>query len=131
LLLTWLMKSGPRPPPLPRETFTAMPMSRGTSPSATSRIWLRRRPKTRRSSLRSNRPVAPRRDRGAVSPGDIETLPGQLDEQVFQARPGHRQSLHTHFGGDQCDRDVLGCGVPEQRGGPSVVGLYVAQLQPV
>src|SRR5262245_49976599 len=103
-------KSGP---PLPDDgalTFTAIAMVSGTAASTARPAQLRRRPKISRSSERKNLVLTGRGDHGrpitcppdGCSPGladapprtstaDIEALPGQRHEDLFQVRCHHRE----------------------------------------
>src|SRR5450759_561287 len=104
-------KSGPRPG-RGVDTLTAIAMMTGTAARMPIPAWLRRRPKISPSSERRKR-VEMRR--GARSPGalvassperrvlspvtsaaDIEALPGEGHEQVFQAGPFDRKTCHGH-----------------------------------
>ena len=93
----------PRRRPLPSLRRIATAIRTGTQASAASRAWLRRRPKTSRSSERSSRVDTARRARTAgagvrsrtgaarqtceASLVDIEALPRQRDEHVLEVRP--------------------------------------------
>src|SRR5436309_12536714 len=74
-------------------SFTAMPMMIGIAASTTSISWLRR--------LRSSMPISLPNNRSPGSAADIEALAGELDEDVLQARLGHRETAHPHAGRDQ------------------------------
>src|SRR5215472_16721825 len=112
---TWNRKVAPSPfpPPLPprgTDTRSALPRSTGIPTSTASRSRLRHRRKIRPSSdrsIRSHGRTTPRRatppaagatppGRGGASTVDIETLPGELHEQVFQAGPWRVEAGHRN-----------------------------------
>src|SRR5215469_14397685 len=114
---TWNKKPAPSPPPPPlpprgTDNRSAMPRSTGMPTSTASRSRLRHRRKIRPSSERSirsqgrttPRPAVPPAA-GATPPGsggastvDIEALPGELHEQVFQAGPWRVEAGHRNIG---------------------------------
>src|SRR6476619_1224495 len=112
-------KSGPRPS-RGDEIRTATAMRTGTAASTSSPIWLRRRPAISLSSDRSRREDS-RRDRGTPPPrgtplgtsartgsaADIETLPGERDEQVLEAGTRHGELLDADAALDKGRDDRL------------------------
>src|SRR5215467_2615191 len=117
---TWNKKAAPSPPPPPppprgTDTRSAMPRSTGMPTSTASRSRLRHRRRIRLSSernIRSHGRTTPRRaappaagatppGRGGASTVDIEALPGQLHEQVFQAGPWRVEAGHRNVGQHQ------------------------------
>src|SRR5215475_12543706 len=109
LLVIWLTKlpaSSPPPPPPGGFTLTAIVSTIGSTASTASPTQLRRRPKINHSSERKNRvekkggattPVAVAGLAGATaaSTADIETLPREVHERLFQVRG---DDLETPYG---------------------------------
>src|SRR5262245_58501482 len=106
---SWLKNpaAGGPPPPLSGRgaaSRSAMPMTRGKTAVTASRRRFRRRNRTRRSSAEKNL-RSERTGWGAATPArtsatDIESLPGQPDEQVFQARRGDGEAADPDAGVD-------------------------------
>src|SRR5262249_8565923 len=125
---TWARNAAPSPAPLPSlgppaASRSAIPSRIGTATTTASRPRLRHRRKTSASSDRSSRShgrTEPRRTRapstapppgagaetGAASAVDIETLPGELHEQVLQAGPRRIESGHGDVGQDKFPADL-------------------------
>src|SRR5674476_611236 len=119
-------KSGPRPC-LGFESLTVIAIMSGTSARIPIPAWVRRRPKTSRSSERRKRVETCRRGRaardvgntvarplsgplsrpGGRSAADIEALPRQRNEQILQARTFDRKPGDRHIVLHQCHHDLL------------------------
>src|SRR6476661_136037 len=113
-------KSGPRPA-RGAEIRPATAMRAGTAARTSRPIWLRRRPPMSPSSDQSRRPESRpdqvvRAGGGAPPAGadvvtdsatDIETLPGQRDEQVLEARAAHRELPDADAALDERRHDLL------------------------
>ena len=104
-------------PSAPRElTRTAIARMIGTAARTASPARLRRRPKMIDSSERRNRSRIGAGRTGVragaaptvrVSAADIEALPGQRHEHVFQTRPEHPEPQHGYRGVDQVGHHLL------------------------
>src|SRR5690348_7375625 len=144
---TWNKKTaaGPPPPPPPRGTDTrsAMPRSTGMPTSTASRSSLRHRRKIRPSSersIRSHGPTTPRRavppaagatppGRGGASTVDIEALPGEFDEEVFQAGPWRVEPGHGNVGQHESSVQDFRRVLTDLRADLAVAGPDVGQPQ--
>src|SRR5215471_17539280 len=145
---TWNKKAAPSPPPPPlpprgTDTRSAMPRSTGRPMSTASRSRLRHRRKIRPSSERSIRNhgrTTPCRTgppatgatppgRGGASAVDIETLPGELHEQVFQAGPRRIEGGHGNVGQHQGTVHRFRRVLTDLRADLAVAGLDVRQPQ--
>src|SRR5579863_4086807 len=138
---SWLKNATPGPLPPPpcgcgAATRSAIPMTTGNTTVTASSSWLRRRPKTSRSSARNSRNQARAGLRGEWTAGagpagagrstvDIEALPGQPDEQVLQAGRRDREAADADPGVHELGADPFRLGVAEQRGGLVRPGLGV------
>src|SRR5215469_12548761 len=126
---SWLKKAapplaGPPPPPSPpcdagAASFSPIPISRGNSTTTASSSWFRRRKKTSRSSLRKNLRFPRTYATGSLSPAtppatsawlmvDIEALPGEAYEELFQARRLDGKAAHPDAGVHELGADELG-----------------------
>src|SRR6478672_8907197 len=101
-------KSGPSPR-CGADVLTATEISTGTAASTTSPARLRRRPKISRSSERRKRVDRRRVDGTKTSAADIETLPGEREEDLFQRGRADPEPEHRHSLVDACGHDLLGC----------------------
>src|ERR1700722_3231038 len=139
----------PPPPPCGIDIRSPTPRITGSTTSTPSRARLRQRRNIRRSSLPSRRSQArtPLRGRGrpasAAAPAlagapsrgadssavDIESLPGQSDEQFLEARPRRVQACYRDAGVDQLTADQLRGLVGERRGRLPAGGGHVGQPQ--
>src|SRR5262245_21090496 len=145
---TWNRKAAPSPgPPLLSESGTdtrnAMPRSAGMPTSTASRSRLRHRRKIRLSSersIRSHGRAAPRRAappaagaapprRTGASAVDIEALPGELHEQVFQAGPRRVEAGHRNAGQHQSTVQGFRRLLADLRADLTVAGADVCQPQ--
>src|SRR5579859_2953272 len=135
---SWLKNATPGPlPPCPcgAATRNAIPMTTGNTTVTASSSWLRRRPKTSRSSDRNSRPQDAAGLRAAVGPRvtvsavDIETLPGEPDEQVLQARRGDREAADADPGVYELGADAFRLGLSQQGRGLVRAGLGVGQAK--
>src|SRR5215469_15776643 len=145
---TWNKKPAPSPPPPPpppcgTDTRSAMPRSTGMPTSTASRSRLRHRRKIRPSSersIRSHGRTTPRRAvppaAGATPPGtggastvDIETFPGELHEQVFQAGPWGVEAGHRNVGQYQGAVHRFRRVLADLRADLAVAGLDVRESQ--
>src|SRR5262249_52015024 len=146
---TWARNAAPSPAPLPSlgppaASRSAIPSRIGTATTTASRPRLRHRRKTSASSDRSSRShgrTEPRRTRapstapppgagaetGAASAVDIETLPGELHEQVLQAGPRRIESGHGDPGEDELAADRLRRVLADLGADLAVAGLDVGQ----
>src|SRR5712691_5457744 len=112
---SWLKNATPAPlPPSGRGAASrrAIPMTRGkTAVTASSSRFLRRRNTSLSSAVKNLREA--RTGRGAspaatlTSAVDIEALPGEADEQVFQARRGDREAADTDPGVHELGADLF------------------------
>src|SRR5258707_2730965 len=121
------MKTPAPSPPEPGAgvlTHITTPRKTGAPPSTASIARLRGLRKTLRSSERNIRSQC--RTGAACRPGlspatpaaltvDIEALPGQLDEQVLQARPHGLQPGHGDARVDKLGVDLLRCLLAQSR----------------
>src|SRR5215469_8646668 len=146
---TWARKAPPSPappppPPCGTASRSAVPSRIGIATTTASRARLRHRRKTSASSDRSSRShgrTEPRRTRrastapppgagaetGAASAVDIETLPGELHEQVLQAGPRRIEPGHGDPGKDQLAADRLRRVLADLGADLAVAGLDVGQ----
>src|SRR5215472_12204909 len=146
---TWARKAPPSPappppPPCGTASRSAVPSRIGIATTTASRARLRHRRKTSASSDRSSRShgrTEPRRTRpassapppgagaetGAASAVDIETLPGELHEQILQAGPRRIESGHGYPGEDQLTADRLRRVLADLGADLAVAGLDVGQ----
>src|SRR5262249_3856382 len=128
----------PLPPPDPPLTLIATAIRIGTQASTASSAWLRRRRNTMPSSERANRSeraafsrgTRSRTARSGASARDIEALPGQSDEYVFQAGPLDGELANAHAGPDERLDDVLGPRIAQHRVRPTVHCGHTRQAQP-
>src|SRR5580658_3756659 len=146
---SWLKNATPGPLPpcgCGAATRSAIPMTTGNTTVTASSSWLRRRPKTSLSSAPNSRSQAraglraagaagagPGPGPGAGSAGasavDIETLPGEPDEQVLQAGRGDREAADADPGVHELGADVFRLGVAQQGGGLVRPGLGVGEAE--
>src|SRR5580704_11031916 len=138
---SWLKNAAPGPLPPPcgcgAATRSAIPMTTGNTTVTASSSWLRRRPKTSRSSDRNSRAqdAAGLRAAAMAGPGvtvsavDIETLPGEPDEQVLQARRGDREAADADPGVHELGADAFRLGLAQQGRGLVRAGLGVGQAE--
>src|SRR5215469_13339501 len=146
---TWARKAppSPAPPPSPPRgtaSRSAVPSRIGIATTTASRARLRHRRNTSASSDRSNRnhgrtePRRPRPASTAPPPGagaetvaasavDIETLPGELHEQVLQAGPRRIESGHGDPGKDKLAANRLRRVLADLGADLAVAGLDVGQ----
>src|SRR5215475_13073132 len=118
LLVIWLTKlpaSSPPPPPPGGFTLTAIVSTIGTTASTASPTQLRRRPKINHSSERKNRVE---KKGGATTPStaDIETLPREAHERLFQVRGDDLETPHGYARVHQRGDHLLRGGLAEQCG---------------
>src|SRR4051812_43067158 len=90
LLVTWLRNVGPPPRSGPPDSLSASTIAVGTSASTTSSTWTRRR-----------------RKRWLSSASNIEALPGERDEGVFERRTLDGEAAQSDPAGHQRTRQVL------------------------
>ena len=135
LLVTSPKNAGPPPPPLRLDSLSATPMSTGMAARTTQQRHVAA-PAEHQAQLGPHLAAegaavgaAQRCSPGerARSADDIETLPGELDEQVFQGRPLDHQSPYGNPGGDQGSVDLLDRDRRRQHG--EVLGRRVTQGQ--
>src|SRR6478752_8665033 len=125
-------KSGPPACSLLSVTLTETAIRIGTIANTPSPARLRRRRKIKPSSELRKRPVGwPRRAAGtgawpapvgtaAVSAVDIEALPGERDEHIFQRGLLEPQTQHGHTCENERRRDLLRCHIADR--GADAVG---------
>src|SRR3984957_965697 len=122
----------PPPPPVAPDSLSPMPMMIGITATTPSRARLRLRRNTRRSSepnmrIQARGGAGGEPGEGSASAGvpgvpgvssavDIEALPGQADEQVFQAGPHGGQSAHRDARVHQVGAQPLGQEVAQPGG---------------
>src|SRR6516225_3857874 len=146
---TWVRKAAPSPPPPPpppcgTATRSAVPSRMGIATTTASSARLRHRRNTSPSSERSSRNhgrTVPRRtpptatvpppgagaEMGAASAVDIDALPGELHEQVFQAGPWRVEAGHRNPGKDELPAYRLRRVLADLRADLAVAGLDVGQ----
>src|SRR5260370_11475780 len=143
---SWLKNATPGPLPpcgCGAASRSAIPMTTGNTTVAASSSRFRRRRKTSRSSAPNSRSHARTGLRAAASaapaPGsaaasaasavDIETLPGEPDEQVLEAGRGDREAADADPGVHELGADAFRLGVAQQGRGLVRAGLGVGQAE--
>src|SRR5580704_1592175 len=140
---SWLKNATPGPLPpcgCGAATRSAIPMTTGNTTVTASSSRFRRRPKTSRSSAPNSRSQARAglRAAGAAGAGpgragasavDIETLPGEPDEQVLEAGRGDREAADADPGVHELGADAFGLGVTQQGRGLVRPGLGIGEAE--